>query len=68
MGTITIGSTTLTLLKPVDAYATSPTMELTATGTHYIQGALVPYNIKDVEGTTNSAGWTAIRAWYETQI
>jgi hypothetical protein len=68
LGTITIGTTTLTLLKPVDAYATSPTMELTATGTHYIQGALVPYNIKDVEGTTNSAGWTAIRAWYETQI
>ena len=68
LGTIVIGSTTLTLLKPVDAYATSPTMELTATGTHYIQGALVPYNIKDVEGTTNSTGWTAIRAWYETQI
>jgi hypothetical protein len=43
-------------------------MELTATGTHYIQGALVPYKIKDVEGTTDSAGWTAIRAWYEAQI
>jgi hypothetical protein len=68
LGTITIGTTTLTLLKPVDAYAVSPTMELTATGTHYIQGALVPYKIKDVEGTTNSTGWTAIRAWYETQI
>jgi hypothetical protein len=68
LGTITIGDTTLILLKPVDAYATSPTMELTATGTHYIQGALVPYNIKDVEGTTDSAGWTAIRAWYEAQI
>ncbi len=68
LGTIVIGTTTLTLLKPVDAYATSPTMELTATGAHYIQGALVPYNIKDVEGTTNSSGWTAIRAWYETQI
>jgi hypothetical protein len=68
LGTITIGTTTLTLLKPVDAYATSPTMELTATGTHYIQGALVPYNIKDVEGTTNLSGWNAIRAWYENQI
>jgi hypothetical protein len=68
LGTITIGTTTLTLLKPVDAYATSPTMELTATGTHYIQGALVPYNIKDVEGTTNLAGWDDIRDWYETQI
>jgi hypothetical protein len=68
LGTITIGTTTLTLLKPVDAYATSPTMELTAGGSHYIQGALVPYNIKDVEGTTNLSGWNAIRAWYESQI
>ena len=68
LGTITIGTTTLTLLKPVDAYAASPTMELTATGNHYIQGALVPYKIKDVEGTTNLAGWNAIRDWYEDQI
>lgn len=68
LGTITLGTTVLTLLKPVDAYATSPTMELTAGGTHYIQGALVPYSIKDVEGTTDLAGWDAIRAWYETQI
>lgn len=68
LGTITLGTTTLTLLKPVDAYATSPTMELTAGGSHYIQGALVPYNVKDVEGTTNLSGWNAIRAWYETQI
>jgi hypothetical protein len=68
LGTITIGTTTLTLLKPVDSYAISPTMELTASGTHYIQGALVPYKIKDVEGTTDYAGWNAIREWYEDQI
>ncbi len=68
LGTITIGTTALKLLKPVDGYATSPSMELTATGTHYIQGALVPYKIKDVEGTTDSSGWDAIRTWYETEI
>lgn len=68
LGTITLGTTTLTLLKPVDGYAVSPTMDLTATGTHFIQGALVPYKIKDVEGTTNLTGWNDIRSWYETQI
>jgi hypothetical protein len=68
LGTITIGSTVLTLLRPPDAYAVSPTMELTAGGTHYIQGTLIPYKVKDVEGTTDSAGWDAIRAWYETEI
>lgn len=68
LGTITLGTTTLTLLKPVDGYAVSPTMELTATGTHYVQGALVPYKIKDVEGTTDLTGWNNVRSWYETQI
>ncbi len=68
LGTITIGTTTLTLLKPVDGYATSPAMELTAGGTHYVTGALVPYKVKNVEGTTDLTGWNAIRQWYEEQI
>jgi hypothetical protein len=68
LGTITLGTTVLTLLKPVDAYQTNPAMEFTATGVHYITGNLVPYKIKDVEGTTNLTGWNNIRSWYETQI
>lgn len=67
-GTITLGTTTLTLKKPVDSYGATPTMELTATGNHYISGPLVVYKVKDVEGTTNLTGWNNIRSWYESQI
>lgn len=68
LGTITIGTTVLTLLKPADAYQTNPSMELTATGVHYISGNLVPYKIKDIEGTTDLTGWNNIRTWYEKKI
>lgn len=67
-GTITIGTTVVTLTKPVDGFVDGPQLELTATGTHYLSGALTATKIKDVEGTTNLTGWNNIRAWYETQI
>lgn len=67
-GTITIGTTTVKLTKPVDSYGQGPSMELTAGGNHYITGPLVVYKIKDVEGTTTLSGWNAIRSWYEAQI
>jgi hypothetical protein len=68
LGTITIGGTTLVLTKPMDSYGPGPTMELTASGTHLISGALVVYKIRDVEGTTDLTGWNNIRTWYEAQI
>jgi hypothetical protein len=67
-GTITIGSTVLTLKQPVDSYGDTPTANLTATGTHVISGPLVVNRIKDVVGTTDLTGWNNIRSWYESQI
>jgi hypothetical protein len=67
-GTITIGTTTLILRKPVNTYGPGPSMELTATGVHLITGPLVVYRIKDVEGETNLTGFNDIRSWYESQI
>lgn len=68
LGTITIGSATLTLRKPIDAYGDGPSLELTPTGVHYITGPLVVYKIKDIEGETDAAGFAAVRTWYESQI
>lgn len=67
-GSIVISATTLTLTKPVDSYATGPTLELTGSGSHYISGPLVVQRIKDVEGTTTLSGWNDILSWYESQI
>lgn len=67
-GTITLGTTTVTLTKPVDAFSDNPGLDLTATGAHYVTGALSVTKIKDIEGTTTLTGWNDIRSWYETQI
>lgn len=67
-GTITLGSTTLVLTKPLDSYGPGPTLELTASGTHLVGGPFVVYKIRDVEGQTNLTGWNNIRTWYEQQI
>jgi len=67
-GTITLGTTVVTLIKPPDSYGEGPSMELTPGGQHYISGPLAVYKIKDVEGTTDLAGWNNIRTWYEQQI
>jgi hypothetical protein len=66
LGTFTLGSAVLTLLKPPDTYSDLPQLELTATGNHLISGPKVIVRVKDIEGTTNASGWTAVRSWYET--
>jgi hypothetical protein len=68
LGTYTIGSTVLTLRKPIDTFANGPALELTAGGTHYITGPLVAFKIKDIEGETDAAGWAGVLSWYESQI
>lgn len=68
LGTITIGTTVLTLLKPIETYNSVPQLELTASGVHYISGPLVAFKVRDVEGTTNAAGWAGILSWFESQV
>jgi hypothetical protein len=67
-GTYTLGTTVLKLLRPVEAYGSGPNLELTTVGTHYITGPLVVQKVRDIEGTTNAAGWTGVRAWYESTV
>lgn len=67
-GTVTVGTTTLTLLRPMESYGQGPQLQLTASGVHYLSGPLVVEHIRDIEGTTNAAGWAAILSWYESQI
>lgn len=68
LGTVTLGAAVLKLLKPMETYAQGPQLELTASGVHYISGPLVVQSIRDIEGTTDPAGWAAVLAWYESQI
>ncbi len=68
LGTFSLGGATLTLLKPPDSYSDTPELQLTATGNHLISGAKVVVRVKDIEGTTDAAGWASVRSWYESAI
>ena len=68
LGTLTIGTTTLDLLKPKETYANPPQVQLTAAGNHYLSGPLTASRIYDAEGETNATGWTGIQTWYEAIV
>jgi hypothetical protein len=65
LGTVTVGTTVLTLLKPMETYDNIPQVALTAAGSHYISGPLTASRIRDIEGTTDTPGWEALLAWFE---
>lgn len=68
LGYYTINGVSLKLLKPIESYVGGPSLELTAAGVSYVSGPLVVQALRDIEGTTDAAGWALIRAWYEAQI
>ena len=68
LGTVTLGGAVITLLKPIDTYQDTPTLELSASGYHVIRGPLSVVKVKDIEGTTDLAGWNAVKTWYEETV
>lgn len=67
-GTFTLNGAVITLTKPIDGYDSTPTVELTAGGNHFISGPRVVVRLKNIEGTTNLSGWNALKEWYEDTI
>lgn len=68
LGTVTVGTTVLTLLKPMQTYENNPQVALTVAGTHYISGPLTASRIRDIEGTTDTQGWEDLLAWFEAIV
>lgn len=68
LGTITLGGAVITLLQPIDTYQDTPSLELSASGYHVIRGPLSVVKVKDIQGTTNLAGWEAVKTWYEETV
>jgi len=65
LGTFTLGSCTLTLIKVPETYADLPKMSLTASGTTLIQGPPNCTRVRELEGWTDASGWTALQTWLE---
>jgi hypothetical protein len=68
LGTLTIGTTVLELLKPKETFDNIPQVQLTAAGNHYISGPLRASRLYDAEGETTSTGWTSLLSWYEAIV
>ena len=68
LGTFTLGSCTLTLLRPPVTYQDVPQMQLTAAGTSYVTGPLTATKVYALEGETNASGWSALQSWFESTI
>jgi hypothetical protein len=67
-GTITLGTTTLSLLDQPEGFEDGPSLEPTSSGGYVARGPLVASEVRTVRGVTNSAGWTAVKQWFATTI
>lgn len=68
LGTVTLGSATITLTKPMLTRRDGPSVAMTAGGTSYITGPLVAHKIRQIEGFISSGTYDDLLAWYDTTI
>jgi hypothetical protein len=68
LGTVTLGSATVTLTKPMDTRSDGPQVALTATGTSYITGPLVAHETRQIEGIISTGTYANVLSWYDTTI
>ena len=68
LGTVTLGSATVTLTKPMETRRDGPSVSLTAAGSSYITGPLVAHKIRQIEGWISSGTYADVLAWYDTTI
>lgn len=68
LGTVTLGSATVTLTKPMDTRSDGPQVALTATGVSYVTGPLVAHETRQIEGIITSGTYANVLSWYDTTI
>jgi hypothetical protein len=68
LGTITLGSATVTLTRPPLTRRDGPQVALTAGGNSYLTGALTAHRIRQVEGYISSGTYDDLLSWYDTTI
>jgi len=68
LGTVTLGSCTVTLTRPMETRRDGPSVALTAAGTSYITGPLAAHKIRQIEGYISSGTYSDLLSWYDTTI
>lgn len=67
-GTITLGGVVITLTQYPDIFLSSPTLELSAGGKHYVTGPLTVVEGKSIEGEIPATSVATLRSWYSSTI
>jgi hypothetical protein len=68
LGTVTLGSCTVTLTKPMETRQDTPSVALTAGGVSYITGALAAHKVRQIEGYISGGTYTDLLTWFDTTI
>jgi hypothetical protein len=68
LGTVTIGSATVTLTRPMDTRSDGPQVALTATGISYVTGPLAAHETRQIEGVITAGTYADVLTWYDTTI
>jgi hypothetical protein len=68
LGTVVLGSATVTLTKPMLTRRDGPDVALTATGKSYITGPLVAHKVRDIEGYITAGTYDNVLTWFDTTI
>lgn len=63
-GTIVLNGVTITLTKDPDVFLDTPTLDLTASGKHYVTGSTTAVYGKEIEGEIVGTDKNALRTWY----
>lgn len=68
LGTVTLGSATVTLTRPMVTRRDGPNVALTAGGTSYITGPLTAHRVRRIDGFISSGTYDDLLSWYDTTI
>jgi hypothetical protein len=66
LGTVTLGTVTITLTKPMDTLADLPSIGMTAAGKTLISGNMVPHEARQIEGYISSGTYSSLVSWAKT--
>lgn len=68
LGTVSLGSATVTLTAPMLTRRDGPQVALTAAGTSYVTGPLVAHQAREIQGFISSGTPDDVLTWYDTTI
>lgn len=68
LGTVTLGSVTVKLLRPMGTYSDGPQVAMTAGGSSLVTGPYAAHSTRRIEGILTSGTFDTLLSWYSTTI